>query len=201
MPKLLRRTGIRCRLIGFRSKLSEQVLADVDALPPMARTALEMLLRQTMAVSIEIAMLDRQLLAWHAHSEASRRLCGIPGLGILTATALAATVTDPDQFHSGRQFAAWLGLTPQQHSPGGKTLLGSISKQGDRYLRRLLVVGATAVIRRIKDNPTPMASWVRKLMEKKLYRLVSVALANKLVRIAWVVLTRRETYQPYRLSA
>ena len=102
---------------------------------------------------------------------------------------------------SGRQFAAWLGLTPQQHSTGGKTRLGGISKQGDRYLRRLLVVGATAVIRHIKDNPTPLANWVRKLMEKKPFRLVSVALANKLARIAWVVLTRKETYQPYKLPA
>ncbi|WP_429615160.1 transposase, partial [Sphingobium olei] len=96
-----------------------------------------------------------------------------------------------------RQFAAWLGLTPQQHSTGGKTRLGGISKQGDRYLRRLLVVGATAVMRHIKDKPTPMADWIRKLSEKKPFRLVSVALANKLARIAWVVLTRKEAYHPY----
>lgn len=183
------------------AKLTKEVLADESALLPMAHTALEMLMRQVMTVSGEIAALDRQLLAWHAQCEASRRLSGVPGLGILTATALAATVTDPNQFHSGRQFAAWLGLTPQQHSTGGKTHLGGISKQGDRYLRRLLVVGATAVIRHIKDNPTPLAKWVRKLMEKKPFRLVSVALANKLARIAWVVLTRKETYQPYKLSA
>src|SRR3546814_1619625 len=83
------------------------------------------------------------------------------------------------------------------HSTGGKTSLGGISKQGDRYLRRLLVVGATAVMRHIKDKPTPMADWIRKLMEKKPFRLVSVALANKLARIAWVVLTRKEAYRPY----
>lgn len=184
--------------IANLAKLTSEVLADENALLPMARTALEMLMRQVMTVSGEIAALDRQLLTWHAQSEASRRLSAIPGLGILTATALAATVTDPNQFHSGRQFAAWLGLTPQQHSTGGKVHLGGISKQGDRYLRRLLVVGATAVIRHIKDNPTPLAKWVRKLMEKKPFRLVSVALANKLARIAWVVLTRKETYQPYK---
>jgi len=120
---------------------------------------------------------------------------------VITATALAATVTDPDQFRSGRQFAAWLGLTPQQHSTGGKTRLGGISKQGDRYLRRLLVVGATAVMRHTKDKPTPIANWIRKLMEKKPFRLVSVALANKLARIAWVVLTRQEAYRPYELTA
>jgi transposase len=180
--------------------LAEQALADKNA-PSYARTALEILVRQIMTSSGEIAVLDQQLIAWHAENEVSRRLAAIPGLGVITATAVAATVTDPDQFRSGRQFAAWLGLTPQQHSTGGKIRLGGISKQGDRYLRRLLVVGATAVIRHIKDKPTPMADWIRKLMEKKPFRLVSVALANKLARIAWVVLTRKEAYRSYQLTA
>ena len=187
--------------IAHLAKLAEQVLADKDALPSYARAALEMLIRQIMAISGEIGAMDKQLMAWHAESEASRRLATIPGLGIITATAIAATVSDPDQFTSGRQFAAWLGLTPQQHSTGGKTRLGGISKQGDRYLRRLLVVGATAVMRHVKDKPTPMANWIRKLAEKKPFRVVSVALANKLARIAWVVLTRKEAYQPYELAA
>ncbi|MCJ8158860.1 IS110 family transposase [Sphingomonas sp. LaA6.9] len=182
--------------IANLAKLAELALADKDALPSYARTALEMLVRQIMTVSGEITVLDQQLIAWHAESEASRKLVAIPGLGIVTATAIAATVTNPDQFRSGRQFAAWLGLTPQQHSTGGKTRLGGISKQGDRYLRRLLVVGATAVMRHIKDKPTPMADWIRRLSEKKPFRLVSVALANKLARIAWVVLTRKEIYRP-----
>jgi transposase len=187
--------------IANLAKLAEQVLADKNALPSYARAALEILIRQIMGVSGEISLLDQQLIAWHAESEASRRLAAIPGLGVITATAIAATVTDPDQFRSGRQFAAWLGLTPQQHSTGGKTRLGGISKQGDRYLRRLLVVGATAVMRHIKDKPTPMADWIRKLSQKKPFRLVSVALANKLARIAWVVLTRKEVYRPYQLAA
>jgi transposase len=183
--------------IANLAKLAEQVMADKDALPVYAHAALEIMIRQIMAVSAEVAALDRRLVAWHAESEASRRLAAIPGLGIITATAMAATVTDADQFTSGRQFAAWLGLTPQQNSTGGKTRLGGISKQGDRYLRRLLVVGATAVMRHVKDKPTPMANWIRKLSEKKPFRVVSVALANKLARIAWVVLTRKETYKPY----
>lgn len=111
------------------------------------------------------------------------------------------TVTDPDQFRSGRQFAAWLGLTPRQLSTGGKTRLGGISKQGDRYLRRLLVVGATAVMRYARQNPTPLTDWVNGLLERKPFRLVSVALANKLARIAWAVLTRGETYRPFRQPA
>lgn len=168
---------------------------------PYARTTLEAMVRQIMTLSEEITALDRKLLAWHANNEASRRLAAIPGVGVVTATALAATVTDPGQFRSGRQFAAWLGLTPQQHSTGGQTQLGGISKQGDRYLRRLLVVGATAVIRHTKNKPTPMAYWIRKLMEKKPFRIVSVALANKLARIAWVVLTRKEVYRSYQLAA
>ena len=187
--------------IANLAKLAEQALADKEALPSYARTALEILVRQIMTVSGEIGVLDHQLIAWHTESEVSRRLATIPGLGMITATAIAATVTDPDQFRSGRQFAAWLGLTPQQHSTGGKTRLGSISKQGDRYLRRLLVVGATAVMRHVKDKPTPMANWIRKLSEKKPFRLVSVALANKLARIAWVVLTRKEAYRPYQAVA
>lgn len=147
--------------------------------------------------SDRLGALDQELKAWHAENEASRRLAAIPGIRVITATALAATVTDPGQFRSGRQFAAWLGLTPQQSSTGGKTRLGRISKQGDRYLRRLLVVGATAVMRHARRNPTPMTDWVNGLLERKPFRLVSVALANKLARIAWAVLTRGETYRPF----
>ena len=147
--------------IANLAKLAQRALSDDNGLPSYARTTLEALVRQIMTLSEEITALNRKLLAWHAESAASQRLTAIPGLGIITATAIAATVTDPDQFRSGRQFAAWLGLTPQQHSTGGKTQLGAISKQGDRYLRRLLVVGATAVIRHTKDKPTPMADWIR----------------------------------------
>lgn len=178
-------------------KLADRTFAEKERLPAYARTALEILIRRLMELTEEIGALDQELRAWHAENEASRRLAAIPGVGVITATAIAATVTDPDQFRSGRQFAAWLGLTPQQQSTGGRTRLGGISKQGDRYLRRLLVVGATAVMRHAKDKATPMAAWVRELLEKKPFRLVSVALANKLARIAWVVLTRGETYRPY----
>jgi transposase len=178
--------------IANLAKLALQALSGDDSLPSLARTTLEAMVRHIMTLSEEITALDRKLLAWHADSEASQRLAGIPGVGIITATAIAATVTDPDQFRSGRQFAAWLGLTLQQHSTGGRTQLGGISKQGDRYLRRLLVVGATAVIRHTKDKPTPMANWIRKLLEKKPFRIVSVALADKLAR--------KEAYKPHQLA-
>lgn len=187
--------------IANLAKLSEKALAEPDGLPAYARRALGILVRRLAELTEEIGALDRELLAWHAGNEASQRLAAIPGIGVITATAIAATVTDPQQFRSGRQFAAWLGLTPQQHSTGGKTRLGGISKQGDRYLRRLLVVGATAVMRHAKEKTTPMADWIRELLAKKPFRLVSVALANKLARIAWAVLTRRETYRPCGTSA
>lgn len=106
--------------IANLAKLAQQALSDEDALPAYARTTLEILIRQIMALSEEITTLDRKLLAWHAESETSQRLTAIPGLGIVTATAMAATVTDPEQFRSGRQFAAWLALTPKQYSTGGK---------------------------------------------------------------------------------
>lgn len=177
-------------------KLADRAFAD-EELPPYARRSLEILIRRLAELTEEIGALDQELRTWHAGNEASRRLAAIPGVGMITATAIAATVTDPEQFRSGRQFAAWLGLTPQQHSTGGKVRLGGVSKQGDRYLRRLLVVGATAVMRHAKKHPTPLAAWVQGLLEKKPFRLVSVALANKLARIAWAVLTRRDVYRPY----
>lgn len=186
------------------AKLAENILADPDRLPAYARTALAVLIRRLIELNEEIGALDRELATWHAGNEASQRLAAIPGIGVITATALAATVTDPGQFRSGRQFAAWLGLTPQQLSTGGKTRLGGISKQGDRYLRRLLVVGATAVMRHAKNNKnkvTRLADWVRELLAKKPFRLVSVALANKLARIAWAVLTKSEPYRTDRAIA
>lgn len=182
--------------IANLARLAEQALADETALPPHAHAALTIMVRQIVALTEGVGALDQQLMTGHTASEASCRLAAIPGIGVITATALAATVTNPDQFSSRRQFATWLGLTPRQHSTGGRTRLGGISKQGDRYLRRLLVVGATAVMRHNKDKSTPMANWIRNLLQRKPFRLASVALANKLARIAWVVLTRAEPYRP-----
>jgi transposase len=164
-----------------------------DGLPDLARQVLHGLIDQMRAIGGEIAKADKRILAWHRASEASRRLATIPGIGPITASAIAAAVPDGTLFRSGRQFAAWLGLTPRTHSSGGKQRLGGISKQGDGYIRRLLVVGATAVIRRARqDNPSK--SWAARLLERKPARLVSVALANKTARIAWAVLVRNQSY-------
>ena len=167
---------------------------EVPGLPEIAATALESLATQLGNLASEIQRLERQLMAWHRADETSQRLETIPGVGIITATALAASVPDPSVFKSGRQFAAFLGLVPRQNSSGGKTRLGRISKMGDGYLRRLLVVGATSVIRRASSNTSATGVWVRSLRERKPARVVTVAMANKTARISWVVLARGETY-------
>jgi transposase len=170
-------------------------------LPEMARVAVATLVRRLLELEDELRKLDRFLHEWHRQNEASRRLAAVPGIGVITATAIVATVSDPGQFRSGRQFAAWLGLVPKQNSSGERQRLGGISKQGDRYLRRLLVVGATAVIRHCRNKETPMAHWLNALLEKKPVRLVSVALANKTARIVWALLTRGQRFNPYWIAA
>ena len=168
---------------------------DGPDLPPMARAALNSLVTQLDTLTGEIRKLERQLLAWHRRDEISRRLETIPGVGIITATALAASVPDPGVFRNGRQFAAFLGLVPRQTSSGGKDRLGRISKMGDGYLRRLLVVGATSVVRRAGGNTSATGAWVRSLLERKPARLATVAVANKTARIAWAILARGEIYR------
>jgi transposase len=174
-----------------------EVLADEGdkALPALARAALQPLARRLKGLEVEIAELDRRLLAWHADSEVSQRLATIPGVGVLIATALAASITDPSMFRSGRELSAFLGLVPRQSSSGGKERLGRISKMGDRYLRTLLVVGAAAVLRHAKAGDARSKLWVRQLLAKKPFKLVAVALANKTARIAWAIMTRGESFR------
>jgi transposase len=172
-------------------------LAEPDGLdlPALARSALMSLAAQLETLAEEIGRIERQLMVWHRQSEASRRLETIPGVGLITATALAASVPDPSVFRSGRQFAAWLGLVPRQNSSGGKERLGRVSKMGNGYLRRLLVVGATSVTRRAETTDTRTGAWVRSLLERKPTRLVTVAVANKTARTAWALLAKGESYR------
>ena len=139
--------------------------------------------------------IEKRLLIWHRQNTSSQRLETIPGIGLITATALAASVPDPAVFKSARQFSAWLGLVPKQNSSGGKTRLGRVSKMGNGYLRKLLVVGATSVTRRAANNETRTGAWVRSLLERKPTRLVTVAIANKTARTAWALLTKEEVYK------
>ena len=184
--------------IGQVPELILKVFSDnpeAASIPTIARTAIVPLVVQIDELTKQIKQIEKQLLAWHRTSDASRRLATIPSIGLITATALAATVIDPSHFKSGRQFAAWLGLTPRQNSSAGKSRLGSISKMGDRYLRTLLIIGATSIIRYARSDASAGASWVNGLLAKKPARLVSVALANKTARIAWAVLARGEVYR------
>jgi transposase len=154
---------------------------------------LHALIDQLGLVEIGIRKAEAGILAWHRANEASRRLATIPGVGPITASAIAATVPNARQFRSGRQFAAWLGLTPQPRSSGGKERLGRISRQGNAYIRRLLVTGMTAVLRHTRADSS-RNPWVARLLERKPPRLVTVALANKTARVAWAMLARNKSY-------
>ena len=166
-----------------------------DRLPALARLALRPLARRIAMLRLEVERLDRTLTDWHRSNAVSKRLATIPGVGVITATALAATIADPSMFRSGREFAAFLGLVPRQTSSGGKERLGRISKMGDRYLRTLLVVGATAVLRYAKTDGSTSKVWAQALLAKKPFKLVAVALANKTARIAWAVMARGEVFR------
>jgi transposase len=172
-----------------------------QALPEAMRAALRPLVAALFALNDEIAGLDKAILKLHRANETSRRLATVPGIGTLIATVLSATVTDPASFSGGREFAAWIGLVPRQHSTGGKAKLGHISKMGNRDLRRLLVVGAHAALYRMKSGKTQsaLADWARKLLDKKPFKLVAVALANKMARIAWAIMAKSRSYDPAHL--
>ncbi len=176
------------------------VIADPDdeRIPPPARTCLEGLARQLLSLEREITTTEQRIHAWHRSSQASRRLETIPGIGPITASALAATIADPEVFRSGRELAAWIGLVPRQNSTGGKQRMGRISKQGDHYLRWLLVVGAMTVIRHGRRTNFEKNPWLGDLVRQKPTKVAAVALANKIARTAWAVLV---TGEPYRQPA
>jgi transposase len=169
-------------------------------LPIDARASLIVLAAQLQALQTMIGSIERRLLVQHRANEASKRLESVPGIGTIGASAIAATVTDPNAFRSGRDFAAWIGLVPRQDSTGGKHKLGPISKQGDRYLRRILVVGAHSVLRRAKQNPEKYP-WLAQLLARRPFKVVAIALANKMARIAWALLARGGTYRVPALAA
>jgi len=170
-----------------------------ERLPIDARASLIVLAAQLQALHTMIGSIEKRLTVQHRANEASKRLQSIHGIGVIGASAIAATVTDPKAFRSGRDFAAWIGLVPRQDSTGGKHKLGPISKQGDRYLRRILVVGAHSVLRRAKHNPQKYP-WLTQLLARRPFKVVAIALANKMARIAWALLASGGHYRP-RLAA
>ena len=194
---LLAEFGIEIRRgITHALSLAERIAAgDMPGIPALAAKMIASLAGQILDLEARLREIERELLAWHRSSEIARRLATIPGVGTVCATAFAASVTDPHQFRSGRQFAAWLGLTPLQHSSGGKERLGRISKMGDKYLRRLLVVGMTSLVRRAKYRPETVGHWLAALLSKKPVRVVTVALANKAARVIWAIMAHGGVYR------
>jgi transposase len=167
----------------------------LEELPEAARAMIRVMLDALDQLDRQIAGLDREIARRAREDEVSRRLMTIPGIGPLTATALAALAPPPEEFARGRDFAAWLGLVPLQHSTGGKQRLGSISKAGERTLRRLLILGSSAVVLHASRRGAPRGSWLEGMLARKPRMLVVVALANKTARIVWAVLTKKEDYR------
>jgi transposase len=185
--------------VGNVSKLLE--LADKDpTLPNATRGAVKVLAQTLEAFDRSLDELDHEIAHAHAQNEMSRLLVEVPGIGKLVATAIVASIPDPSVFKSGRDFAAWLGLTPRQYSSGGKQTLGGITKQGNRYIRKLLVLGATSLLNIMGRRKGALRDWVVALLAKKPARLVTVALANKLARIVWAMMKTGEGFRTQVLA-
>jgi transposase len=180
-----------------RALLMARQIVDGEApdVPIEAVKIVGTLSQQALDIHVRLRQIDRDLLVWQRGNAVARRLMTIPGIGPVGATALAASVTDPHQFRSGRQFAAWLGLTPLQKSSGGKERVGRITKMGDKYLRKLLIVGMTSLVRRAKHNPRTIDPRLANLLARKPVRVATVAMANKTARTIWAIMTRGETYR------
>jgi transposase len=216
--------GIREQLIARRTQLSnairgyaaefgvtaakgldkiEPLLAQMardESLPALARELFAMQGREYVRLQVELKAIEIRLRAWHRANADSQRLAGIPGVGPIGATALVMKTPDPRAFPSGRHFAAWLGLTPKDHSTAGKTRLGKITRAGDERLRSVLVAGATAVIQHAKHGRGHPSPWLIALLKRKPPKLAAVALANKIARIAWKLMVTGESYDGARIA-
>jgi transposase len=218
-------TGIRDGLIARRTQLGntirghaaefgliapkgvdklEPLLAQIardESLPALARELFTVLGREYARLQGELKEIESKLMAWHRADATGRRLAQIPSVGPVIATMLVMKTPDPAAFRSGRHFAAWLGLTPKDHSTAGKMRLGKITRAGDEDLRRLLVVGATAVIQQARRGRGRHSHWLLALIKRKSPKLAAVALANKVARIAWKLMVTGESYDVARMSA
>ena len=215
--------GIREQLVARRTQLSnairgyaaefgvtaakgldkiEPLLAQItqdESLPPLARDLFAVQGREYARLQVELKAIEAKLMAWHRGNADSRRLARIPGVGPIGAATLVMKTPDPRAFTSGRHFAAWLGLTPKDHSTAGKTRLGKITRAGDERLRSVLVAGATAVIQQAKRGRGHPSHWLIALLKRKPPKLATVALANKIARIAWKLMVTGESYDSARM--
>jgi len=172
-----------------------------NGLPVVFRELLLRLRSHLLELNRQVQELEDQIGAWHKNNEDSQRLANIPGVGVLTASALVASIGDARCFKNGRELAAWLGLVPRQHSSGGKPLLLGISKRGDAYLRTLMVHGARSVVRVAANKQTPTDAWTNELSTRRHMNVVSVARANKNARIAWALLAHKRDYNGEKPAA
>lgn len=171
------------------------LLSDRSAVPEGVRSVCMVLLDTLTMLDRQIALLDKEIVRRSREDAVARRLMTIPGIGPITATAITALAPPSETFAKGRDFAAWVGLTPRQHSTGGKQKLGSISKMGERTLRRLLIIGSSAVVLQASKRGAAKGSWLEQMLARKPRMLVTVALANKTARIVWALLTKDEIYK------
>jgi transposase len=216
--------GVRQQLIGRRTQLCNAIrghaaefglitakgldkiepllerIAQDESVPALAREMFATQGRGYAGLQVELKAIEVKLLAWHRANECSRRLAQIPGVGPIGATTLVMKTPDPRAFASGRQFAAWLGLTPKDHSTAGKTRLGKITRAGDEMLRSVLVAGATAVIQQARRGHGRPSPWLLDLLKRKPPKLAAVALANKIARIAWKLMATGESYDGARMQ-
>src|SRR3974377_1214096 len=187
---------------GVEQLLDVVANTEDQRIPDVARACVAALGAQLRALKAQILEFDRQIMIWNRSHETSKRLDEVPGVGPALATALVASVADPKAFRSGRDFSAWIGLVPKQHSSGGKEKLGSISKQGDRYLRGLFTSGALAVIRYAKIHRIGHRPWLTALLARRPTKVAAIALANKIARMAWAMMAKGERYkEPAALAA
>src|SRR6476660_8045756 len=172
--------------------LLDRIEAD-ESLPALARELFAIQAKENTQLQTQIDEIDTKLMAWHRADECSQRLVKIPGVGPIGATLLRMKTPAPELFRSGRQFAAWIGLTPKDHSTAGKVRLGAITRAGDEGLRSVLVVGATAVVQHVRRGGRA-SPWLTALLKRKSPKLAAVALANKMARVAWKLMITGENY-------
>lgn len=209
-----RRTQLSNTIRGYAAEFGLTAAKGLDKIEPLlgriaADGGLPDLAKQLFAgygeeyvrLKLQLRSIEARLMAWHKHNEASRRLAEIPGIGPIGASLAAMKITDPRAFRSGRDFSAWIGLTPKDHSTAGRTRLGVITRAGDAALRSVLVAGATAVIQQARRGRTDPSRWLVELLRRKPPKLAAIALANKNARLIWKLMVSGERYDPARVRA